>query len=108
MAYQIVKTLKCITNKELDNKGIVELTVGNIYDSAYSNSTIDSDVFGVYNDSGLLTEFNKKYFKVYETNTRVDNGWEITCNDCFKTSSIKDLIKNNYKCPKCGQKFQII
>ncbi|GCD11744.1 hypothetical protein [Clostridium tagluense] len=105
MAYEIVKRLKCITNKKLNNEGLVVLTVGEIYDSAYSNSTPSSESFGAFNDDGELQNFNKRYFEVYDIYIKENTGWEIKCNDCYRGLSVKDLIKNNYKCPRCGQVF---
>lgn len=107
MAYVIVKTLKCITNKKLDNDETVNLTIGRIYQSTYSNSTPESKSFGLFDDNGTFTEFNKRFFKVYETYTRNDTGWEIHCKDCRTELNIEDIKKNDYKCPKCGQAFNI-
>jgi DNA-directed RNA polymerase subunit RPC12/RpoP len=107
VAYEIVKKLECITNEMLDNVELVKLTIGEIYDSAYCNSTIHSESFGVYDDKGELYDFDKRYFKVFETDVRENTGWTIECKDCFKEIPINVLIENNYKCPRCGQEFKI-
>lgn len=107
MAYEIVKKLECITNKTLDGKEIVNLTIGEIYDSAYSNSTPNSEVFGVFNDEGILQEFSKRFFKIKEIITRENTGWKIECKDCCKNITLNELIENNYRCPRCNQEFKI-
>jgi hypothetical protein len=106
MAYEVVKKLRCITNEMLDGKGYVFLTVGEVYDSAYSNSAPHSEMFGVYDDEGYLGSFSKRYFTIEETDIRKDNGWEIECKDCYMKVSVKQLEQNNYKCPRCGQEFK--
>jgi ribosomal protein S8 len=106
MAYEIVTKLKCITNEMLDDKGYVRLTVGETYDSAYCNSTTNSVTFGVYDDEGYLGSFSERYFTIEETKTRENLGWEIECQDCYKKVSIKQLEENDYKCPRCDQKFK--
>lgn len=105
MAYEIVKTLKCIDNKLSDNVRKANLTIGEIYDSAFANSPPDSDSFGVYDDNGELYSFNKRYFEIASTANRENTGWNIQCDDCGKKVSIKELIENNYKCPICNQEF---
>lgn len=107
MGYTIVKTLRCITNELLDDKGYVKLTVGDIYDSVYCNSTPTSNVFGAFNDEGDLQQYDKRYFEVVTTNIKENTGWEIKCKDCYTEIPLNILIKNNFKCHKCGQKFSI-
>lgn len=103
MAFEVVKELECITNVNSEGE-LVDLTVGELYESIYVNSTPNSKCFGVFCDEGLLTEFDSRYFKVVSTQKRENIGWQIQCRDCFKEVSLEDIIKSN-KCPSCGQQF---
>lgn len=107
MAYEVVKELKCIKNERKDEKGYVLLTVGEIYESACSNSTINSNSFMVFDDEGDLYSFSKEYFEIIKTETIENTGWTIKCRDCCKEFSLEELIKNNNICSKCGQIFKI-
>lgn len=107
MAYEAVKKLKCITNVKYDHSGKVDLRIGEVYESACSNSSFNDESFLVWDENGELQRFNKRFFEITETEVRENSGWIIKCNDCKKELMFEELAKNDFKCPKCGQLLQI-
>lgn len=102
MSYKRVKKVRCIKNINSKEEK-VPLTIGKEYDQIISNTGINSNRFGVFDDNSCFTVFSKDFFEITETSINDGNGFKIECKDCGTILTIEEFIKG--KCPnsECGQ-----